>query len=400
MALCSWAGCSSGRSEGSGARTITVSDFTNPEMANSSASIAGLPPQSAPTTAAAATSVPAASATAASEEDVETGADAPNVPLSERWLVDGFVGQVNGRPVFADELLDPIKDQLIQAAQGPNRATARDEFIRVVSRRFDAWVASALVVAEAESLLTTEEQQGLLAFMRNFQEEEIAKLGGSRTLAEQQVWEQEGISLESLMSRRRNEILAMDIIRKRVRPRVIVSWRDIEREYNRRRDEFSPPGVAHLSRISLNRQTEAEAIATARALFAEGKSFEEVADAVGAENQGKWNEVKLGSNGFADVDFVPAIKDRLVKLSPGETSESFDLGSNTVWIHYDELEQEPPRGIYDRDVQLALTNDLAGRRSELEEVRYIESLKRRWVADDLNDMKLDLMTIALVRYWR
>jgi hypothetical protein len=50
-------------------------------------------------------------------------------------------------------------------------------------------------------------------------------------------------------------------------------------------------------------------------------------------------------------------------------------------------------------LELALS-ELRARRRIIERDRYIETLRSRWVTDDIQEMESRLIEIALQRYWR
>ena len=94
----------------------------------------------------------------------------------QSWPVEGLVGQVNGRPVFANAFLDPIADRLLSAAALRDRVEGRRVFVELVRLSFKDLVDNELIVADAESKLSPEQQQGLFAWLRSFQEETICLL--------------------------------------------------------------------------------------------------------------------------------------------------------------------------------------------------------------------------------
>ncbi len=407
------AGCSSSEKVRVSHRTLETTDFSDPN--ETSHAVAHQEPLNAAGTNNLAGGTEPLSVT---DPDPGVGDDAgpaavttPEPSLispNEAWLVDGYIGQVNGRPMFADELLLEIRDRLLQtsklarSAQSAERLQAvKNEFAKIVRDRFDSWVNSSLIVAEAESLLSEEEQQGLFAFMRDFQEREMATRGGTRTAAEQALWEKENISLEDFLRRSRNELLANDIIRKRVGPRVIVSWRDVEREYNRRYNEFNPPSKALIRHIVLDPAKDQEKIDEVKTRLANGDPFQDVATSAGMEEGGKWIEVSLNPDGTFDAgELRESLKEQIAKLTPGETSPAFTLGTTLQWVHFGEVTSAPGRSIYDPEVQTAIIEELKERRFSVEIQNYIQSLKRRWVADDLDQMWTRLLTVAFQRYWR
>jgi hypothetical protein len=56
--------------------------------------------------------------------------------------------------------------------------------------------------------------------------------------------------------------------------------------------------------------------------------------------------------------------------------------------------------LFDPMVQLALREGLRAQQFAIEQRRYLESLRRRWVSDDLATMQARLVAIALERYYR
>ena len=64
------------------------------------------------------------------------------------------------------------------------------------------------------------------------------------------------------------------------------------------------------------------------------------------------------------------------------------------------LEVRRPQGqsIYDPEVQISLENQLSNLRMGQEQARYLDSLKDRWVAGDIDQMRSRLIMIARLRY--
>ena len=180
---------------------------------------------------------------------------------------------MNGRPIYAEEFFEPIEDQLRVIAAGADRAQARRTLEAFVAQRFKAAVDSELVVAEAESKLSPEQQAGLFAWLRSLQEETIAQRGGIRAAAEESLQAEEGGSIEDFLRITRDTQLARRLLNERIEPRAIVSWRDVEQEYERRRGEFNPRPQIRIGRVRLSVETDAAAIERVKALVAEGKDF-------------------------------------------------------------------------------------------------------------------------------
>ena len=95
-----------------------------------------------------------------------------------------------------------------------------------------------------------------------------------------------------------------------------------------------------------------------------------------------------------------AVKDKLRGLQPGQASAPFQQGINTVWVAVLALEKPEPKSLFDWEVQLRLRNELIRNRRIIEQNRYFIALRSRWISDDINEMKLRLIAIALDRYYR
>jgi hypothetical protein len=325
---------------------------------------------------------------------------ARRVESGEIWPVEGLVGQVNGRPVFADAFFNPIEDQLLAIAAMPDRVEARRALVAVVSRQFQEVVESELILAEAESRLSPEQQEGLFAWIRSLQEETIAERGGSRAEAERSLASEDSMSLDDFLQMERDKALVRRLLSQRIEPRTIVSWRDVVQEYERREGEFNPPPSIKIGRIRLDTANEAESIAKVRSLIGEGRGFAEIARALNLAEGGFWNRYELPANGIDGLELSEAIKQRLDGLKVDQVSEPIEARGFVSWLAIMEVETQEQRSLYDREVQLALESELRARRRIIERDRYIETLRSRWVTDDIQEMESRLIEIALQRYWR
>jgi len=323
------------------------------------------------------------------------------LPPGREWPVESLVGQINGRPIFAGEFLEPIEARLLRIAGLPDRAESRQAMIELVRRRFEEFVDSELVISEAESGLSPEQKQGLFAWLLDMREEEIARRGGNVASAESSVLEEQGLSLEEFMDRRRDLALASDLLRKKIEPRVIVSWRDIEQEYRRREVEFNPPGLVRVGRIRLTERGDgAEAIASVKERFAAGESFAEVATSLGLPDGGFWRQFPLPAEGIAGLDLAAPFREAIDGVPVGQAGPPIERPTSTTWLAVLSIDRPPALSLFDPMVQLALREGLRAQQFAIEQRRYLESLRRRWVSDDLNTMRARLVAIALDRYYR
>jgi hypothetical protein len=322
----------------------------------------------------------------------------PALRVGQRWPVESLVGQINGRPIFAEEIFKQIEAAVLLAAQDPNPDNARAQVDAIVRKAFRQQVESELILAEAESRLTPEMKQGLLGWLRDLQESTIAQRGGNRTGAEESLRDEMQMSIDEFVKFRKNAELTGDLLRRKVQPRVVVSWRDVERLYTQRHSAYAPDPVYQLGRIRLNKESQADKIEVVKRMLAEKKPFTEIADAVGMPDHGAWQRVTVSGGRMNVSAMTDDIQRVLSPLVPGAVSEPLEQRTTVQWFSVIGSDQPPVLSIFDRDLQLSLRGELQGTQQRIEQARYIQSLQKRWLSASIAKMELKLVQIARERY--
>jgi hypothetical protein len=330
------------------------------------------------------------------EEFMDRAILRPTEP-GESVIVDSLVGHVNGRPVFADDFLEPIEDRLLRAAEDTSGVEREQVFRVIINDWLQDVVTNELLLAEAEASLSSEEQMGLFAWLRMMYDEEIRRGGGTRSGAEQRR-QKEGEDLDQYLGEQKDIVLIHQLQQQKIHPRVIVSWRDIEREYKRRYAEFNPQVMVTLARIRLNPITQSALVDNVNARLAAGDPFTEIAEELGYADGGVWETFEMGPGGITDIEVSKVMKQALEGLDQGDTSEPFTLGSAMLWLHVVEVQRPGARSIFEPAVQLGLRNSIRARRANTEWFRYVNSLLERGVYDELEEMSERLYRIAMDRY--
>jgi hypothetical protein len=284
------------------------------------------------------------------------------------------------------------------AAQNPNPEQARAGVDSTVRRAFRQQVESELILAEAESRLSPEMKQGLLGWLRDLQETTIAQRGGNRAAAEDALRDEMRMSVEEFVEFRKNTELTRDILRRKVEPRVVVSWRDVERLYAQRQAAYAPNPEMRVGRIRLVKEGQQDKIDEAKRLFAEGKPFAEVARAVGVEKDGFWRSVPTQDGQMNVSDLTDDLQAVLRPLKPGEVSAPFEQRSSVTWFAVLGVDAQQGISIFDPDLQLALRGELQATQERIEQGRYIQSLQKRWLGASIAKMELRLVQMARERY--
>jgi hypothetical protein len=150
----------------------------------------------------------------------------------------------------------------------------------------------------------------------------------------------------------------------------------------------------------LGTATDAERIERVKALVAEGRTFPEIAMLLELPEGGLWNTFALPPEGIRGLQLADAVKERLDGLPEGAVSAPLEQRDFVIWLSVLEIVRPPARSVYDREVQLQLQSELRARRMLIERERFIDTLRSRWVSDDIGEMEGRLVEMALARYWR
>ena len=323
------------------------------------------------------------------------------LPINQKWPVDSLVGQINGKPLYASEFLRSREDRIINIAAKTERNAARLEIIQVISEAFDQTVNNSLIISEAEAMIPAEGQEGVLAWLKDLQEKEIANRGGSRADAQRSIEEEfPGTTIEEFMNRQKNQALAGDLLNRRIRPRTIVSWRDVERLYDVNSAAYNPLPTIRIGRIAVLKSNQAQ-VDQIKASFAQGKSFSQVSKELNLENDGLWREIKIPQGGIDAIpDIVDEMKSRIKGLAINKIDGPTETKTQVTWMTLLSEQQVRARSIFDPQLQLQLRRQIEGQRYSIEQQHYFQSLRTRWVASDLESMKARLISITLNRYFR
>lgn len=323
------------------------------------------------------------------------------VRVGRPWPIDGLVGQINGRPVFAAEFFVPIEDRLFNIGRQGTPEQTRTAILEIVRQRFSQFVNSELVIAEAESDMTPQMQEGLFGWLTNLKEEVTAQRGGTSFGAEQSLLDETGMNMEEYIEQQRKLGLAGQLLRQKVEPRAIVSWRDVQQAYQAEISKYQPPRKVTIGRILLLNSRDGMQIESTKQAFSNGDAFSTVARELGVKEDGLWRTFTLQEGSISGItDLAQNVRDALKDVRIDEPTSAIEGRSSTAWYSILAYETPPSRSIFDSDVQLMIRNRLESFAYDTEESNYLNSLRRRWVNDDIRKMEIKLMQLALRRYWQ
>lgn len=391
-------------------RVLTPSEFVAPAVSDVAAEPAEPKVTDGPATDPARVAAPPARErppTAPPTADLTARIGAPDAanpaapPTTDPFILEALVGQVNGRPVFASEILEPLDGRLrALVAKTPDRARWLREAAPIVNEQLERIIQNELVLAEARAALTPEQKQGLFFFVNDLQQRIVAQQGGSAVAADEASRAALGRTLTQRTRDALDEVLIGEELNQRILSRVFITRRQVELEYERRQDVYNPPPRAIFRAIAVP-SGKADDVARIKSRLDSGEPFTAVADdpanifGAGEKNifatdvKGSFEEGKFFANS--------AINQTAQGLSPGMTGGPLDADGATWWIHLERVDRRPGTSLY--DAQLEIERELRSRRLETEQRRYISRLKARGNFSRIEDMLGRLLVIAQDRYF-
>lgn len=317
----------------------------------------------------------------------------------EPILLDAKIGDLNGRPIYANDFFEPIAARLSAEAQRLPEQQWMRLAAQTIDRQLQGQLTDELLRGEALSTLSTEQRQGLRAFLDTIRDNVVSQNLGSQRLAERRLREQTGGSLDDFLREREElELVRLSLLTDVYR-RINVSWRDIRQRYEADSDRFNPPPTA-VFRLIRVRTANAERVSEVAERLASGEPFEAIAESEvnsfnpdgGGAQAATFDEGTFGETAF----FGPEVLNEAAwGLREGEWAGPIEFGSQTGWLLLERIERVSV-SLY--DAQLTIQDELTLERREEELQRYVERLIERSRVDNLDELRNRLIEIATDRY--
>ncbi|MEM1212113.1 MAG: peptidylprolyl isomerase [Planctomycetota bacterium] len=332
--------------------------------------------------------VPAAADANLDPSDATTPATTTDpVPL------DALVGQINGRPVYAHEILDPIDDRLAALArQFPNDAF-RQPAAEAIAERLRSIIMQRLIVGAATQDLNTAQLTRIRELVEVRRQELVRQHGmGSAALAEANLVRDTGIGLRQTLVNYREQQLINIYSSRTVRPKINVTRRDIERYYADNYDRYNRPEHRDIRLIVLTREADRDEVASR---LDGGEPFEQVAahpSSLFAATAGQAFDAPitpkdLGSKATADAAF---------SLELNQHAGPFEDRGLHYFVQVSDIQPAQQRPL--KDAQLEIERGLRQAQIRAATTAYRRDLYRNGIFTDPFEMAEQLLEIAMKRH--
>lgn len=335
--------------------------------------------------------------------------------VGEPVFVDAKIGDVNNRAIYASAFVNELGDRLTRSYIELTKADARRgrvawrrQAVQQIQFKLNGIIEDEVLRAEALNALKPEQKAGFFNWLNNVRSEVVAESRGIEAAANEQLSASNGTTLDQFMKNKEQQELINFILQTRIKARVNTSWRDIQLAYERQYKEYNPTPLVVFRTIQISARNPDEAKRVA-AEFEKGRSFDEIETEQYKARRKPTDEDEdadappnlLDTNRFtvfeleteyAESTFFndPQLNDAARKLSEGQHAGPFVISGNTFWIKLEKIIRLS-MDLY--NAQIGLEYGLTKGRTDYEQRRFVEKLKRRASFTDFDTMTRRLLEI-------
>ncbi|WP_236254431.1 peptidyl-prolyl cis-trans isomerase [Mucisphaera calidilacus] len=315
----------------------------------------------------------------------------PQPDTARSWTIDGMVGQVNGRAIYARTVLEPLELLLARNARELDARAFEREAQRAVAQRLREIVQNRLMLASAERDLNEQQRMILDATLRYQRDELIRQYGrGSLAVAEQQLMLREGLTLDEKIEEYRQQFLIRGFQVKHLRPMINVRRHDIERYYREHYDDYNPPVEQTIRMIRVSDEKQAERVLLA---LASDYTFEEVANTpVNQMLGGGRFDGLIGEQPLKD----PILNEAIASLESGDWAGPIVLDNQYTFIEL--VERHEPEAQTLTEAQREIREALVSRQLRTLSTEYQQKLMTGSNYTPVEQMLNVVMDIVMTRY--
>ena len=324
----------------------------------------------------------------------------PAVGAEQTFVVDQMVGQVNGKPIYADEFFEEMDARLRQEAS----RLPLDQWVSMVrddvARKLWDQTRDQLLLSEFQTTLTPEQKMGVRAFIEDLRQNIQRSYGGSSEVANEKLQQEEGVTLRQKVQNEADQQFILAQLRSSIAQRVQVSFKDISLYYQQNYDRFHPAPVAmfRVIRVSISSTRRMDGVETA---LLSGESPVEIAAKYSdwAKEDENIHRVEITDHDYAKTTFwgAEALNKATQALKPGEITPRIDIGGRAWWVYLETIDAPPAQDLY--EAQLEIEKSIRAQRISEEERRYFRGLVDRSNMTQFDDMVKRLVAYAAERYY-
>ena len=317
----------------------------------------------------------------------------------EGYLMDAMIGQVNGKALYAEQILKPLEPTLKRLGRTETSPDFKLQARTLIGSELRGFISRAQILSKAEGHLKDNQRAGLNGLVEKHREELLRQYGeGSTALAEANILKEKEHSLAEELKNYREEQVIGYYMYEKVFPLVNVTRRDIERYYNDHLADYNKAETRQVRLIHVSTLTPLAGSQVAAAL-AGGQAFEKVAadpalNTFSPAKSGAFASPIIGKPALAMAELNDAIAGLKTENAWAGPIKSAD---GTIWF-VGLAAYVPGTNRSLDDAQLEIRNTLSGaQRAMLSDKIYAKAAEDVSISDP-QKMLVTLLLIAQARY--
>lgn len=328
--------------------------------------------------------------------------DAPR-PVGEELLVDGVVGELNGKPVRVNEFLGTMGDRLLAGSrkEGVTHAEWMSATKEFIAGELERRLATEILASEGMASIPPERREGLVTWLQDVHERiRAAQGGGVEGRADRNLKDRVGMDMQQLIDFQKDKTLVDQAMKLYVEPRVRVTKFDIEAYYNANKDKYNQPNLYVFRWISVPK-SDTEGTSAVGERLAAGEAFAEVArgraNTFHRDDAGRLTKEWDGAQDEGTFFNTESLNEAARELAPGEWRGPFEVRGSLDWLMLETIEVRR-RSWY--EAQLEIEQALLAQRKAVEQEKFVTRLLSKATPVDIDQMTRRLLEIAEKRYFR
>jgi parvulin-like peptidyl-prolyl isomerase len=338
-----------------------------------------------------------------------TRPSATSIPTGQYMSLGSVLVQVNGKPIYADKVLQSLDADLSAKARELDERDFRRVAASEIETEIFSEIKSELYYAAAMEALTPEEKSLADDVTTQWQQKQIAYAGGSIEEAKNRA-AAEGYPFDQQVADKNREIANLMYFDKKIRPRVQVSPQDMRKYYNENVAKFSERPQAQFRVIKFDFKkigSKEEAQKLAKQVLQSARAGEDFAALAAKYNSDDYLARKQGDVGwvergaYANEKLEKAVWD----IKPGQVTDVIEAPEAFYIAKLENLKSGSQRSFDDPDVQAQVRKTLFDAQAQaLREKDYKRLLGQAMVVPDVNPRRLvpPVLEMAMQKYpiWR
>jgi parvulin-like peptidyl-prolyl isomerase len=338
-----------------------------------------------------------------------TRPQATSIPIGQYMSLGSVLVQVNGKPIYADKVLQAVDADLAAKAREMDAHDFRRVAASEIETEIISQIRSELQYAAAMDALTPEEKSMADTITMQWQQKQIAYAGGSIEEAKRRA-AAEGYPFDQQVADQNRTIVNLMYFEKKIRPRVQVSPAEMRKYYDDHINSFSERAQAQFRVIKFDFKkigSKEEARKLAQQTLQSARAGEDFASLAAKYNSDDYLARQKGDVGWVERGAYAneKLEQAVWKIKPGQITDIVETPDAFYIAKLENLKTDNTKSFDDPDVQEAIHKTLfEAQAREMRERDYQRLKAEAMIVPDVEPRQFvePVLEMAMQKYpvWR